>query len=266
MPIKFFLVIAFTVFLPVNIFADINNTDNNPEVIYKNNTLEDNNNKGNIKNKKLDVTITAYNNNKDKKFGVIDRYNHTIFKFNKFADRRVLKPVAQFYTNVTSVQVRYNVSNFFKNVETLPIVVNDVLQGNALQAVSDSWRFLINSTVGILGLFDPASSLGIIRHETDLGLTFRKWGWEESRYIILPFFGPSTIRDVISRPISFHYLSLYAYIPNLYTRYGIYLFEAVGRRANLLDLQKISRGISLDPYVFEKNAYLQHRKFLAEQD
>ena len=122
-------------------------------------------------------------------------FNRVMYNFNDFIDRALLKPAAKLYNKIMPIPLRKGISNIFSNLDNIPTVANDVLQTNFYQAASDSWRFAINSTVGIAGFFDVAEDLGLERNFEDLGLTFAQWGWKTSNYLVLPFIGPSTVRD-----------------------------------------------------------------------
>ena len=128
-----------------------------------------------------------------------ERFNRSSFAFNDALDRAVAKPVAKAYKKVTPRVVRTGVSNFVSNLGTITTVVNDVLQGKMKQAGHDSGRFLLNSTLGLGGLFDPASAAGLERNNEDFGQTLGKWGVKSGPYLMLPLLGPSTVRDTVAR-------------------------------------------------------------------
>ena len=155
--------------------------------------------------------------------------------------------------------------NIYNNLSTLPTIGNDILQTNFHQAVMDTSRFLINSTLGIFGLFDIATMVGIPNNAEDMGLTFARWGWGSSTFVVLPFFGPSTIRDALGRPIDY-YMTVYPYMNNVRYRNSLYAMGVVNTRANLLELQGVISQAALDPYVFERNAYLQRRNYLIQRN
>src|SRR5262249_8565075 len=121
--------------------------------------------------------------------------------FNDAIDRGVAKPVAKGYKKVVPRFARTGVSNLFSNLDTIPTIFNDVLQGKLKQAGHDSGRFLLNTTVGLGGLFDPASAAGMERNEEDFGQTLGKWGVKPGPYLMLPFLGPSTVRDTVAKPV-----------------------------------------------------------------
>ena len=187
-------------------------------------------------------------------------FNRASYKFNDTLDRAVAKPVAKGYKKVTPRFVRTGVSNFFSNLDTVPTILNDVLQGKIKQAGHDSGRFLLNSTVGLGGLFDPASAAGMERNDEDFGQTLGKWGVKSGPYLMLPILGPSTVRDTIAKPVD-SYSSPLNYLEDDSTRYILRGVEFLDLRADLLTLDdQIER--SYDKYAFIRNAWLQRREFL----
>ena len=128
--------------------------------------------------------------------------NRDIFIFNEKLDEKLLKPAALTYRKVTPQFARTGVTNFFNNLEEIDTTINQVLQGEIKYAFNDASRFVINSTIGLLGLIDVASKMGLERHEEDFGQTLGVWGFNSGPYIMMPFLGPSNPRDLLSRPIS----------------------------------------------------------------
>jgi len=195
-----------------------------------------------------------------------ESFNRLMFNFNEKFDSWILKPVALFYNKVMPEPLRKGINNFFNNVNNIPTIANDLLQGHFYQATSDTWRLAINSTVGVLGLMDVASPLGLLSNNQDLGLTFAHWGYIHSNYLVLPFIGPMTVRDALAWPVNYQYLTLYPYIEPVSTRYEIYGFGVVAKRAELLRFQSVMEKAALDKYVFVRDAYLQRRDYLIEQN
>jgi len=187
-----------------------------------------------------------------------EAYNRNMFEFNMAIDKVIYRPVAVTYTEVIPGPLRINVRNFFDNIGEIPTVVNDVLQGDIRYAFADSWRFLINSTIGVLGIFDVAKHIGLPSHENDFGLTLAKWGVHDSPYFVVPFLGPSTIRDSIAFPINY-FFTVWPYIRPYYVSIGVHAFDLVRLRAQLLPADRLLKQ-SFDPYVFVRNAYLQRRR------
>ncbi len=184
--------------------------------------------------------------------------NRKIHKFNDTADRWVLKPIAVGYTKVIPRPVRRGVSNFFSNLTYPTVVLNQFLQGKWREGFADAGRFVVNTTLGIGGLFDPASRAGLAQHEEDFGQTFARWGMGSGPYLVVPFMGPATIRDGGGRILD---ATLYAprYSDDVALRNsltGLYFLDA---RASLLDVEDLMSG---DRYAFMRDAYLQRRDYL----
>lgn len=195
-----------------------------------------------------------------------ESFNRGIFNFNEALDKAILKPVASVYNVILPPPVRKGVSNFFDNLNMVPTILNDLLQANFYQATSDTWRLGINSTVGLLGFVDVASKIGLEPNAEDFGLTLAQWGYTNSNYLVLPFFGPSTVRDGIGLPINYEFLSVYPYIHPMWKRYALYGLWVVSTRATLLNFEKISQQITFDKYVFQRDAYMQRRAYLIQRN
>lgn len=126
-----------------------------------------------------------------------ESYNRSIYSFNKKADKYVLRPIAVAYDTVTPEPVQQGVRNFFSNWKSPTTLINELLQGRPLDSAKTLGRFSVNTTVGILGIFDPASAIGLARSSEDFGQTLAVWGWENSNYVVMPLLGPLTMRDVV---------------------------------------------------------------------
>ena len=188
-----------------------------------------------------------------------ERMNRRTHAFNDAIDRGIGKPVAKAYVKVVPRFMRLGVSNVFNNLNTLNTVVNDVLQGKMRQAGDDSARFILNSTLGVGGLFDPASKAGLEFNDEDFGQTFGKWGMKPGPYLVLPFLGPSTTRDTFGKLVD-QFTYPVTYLEDDSTRIIIRGVSLVDTRAELLDLDaQIDR--SYDRYAFIRNAWLQRREF-----
>ncbi len=188
-----------------------------------------------------------------------ERFNRSVFKFNDVVDRAIAKPVAKGYVKVVPRLVRTGVSNAFSNLDTVPTIINDALQGKFRQAGSDSARFLMNSTLGLGGLFDPASAAGFDSNDEDLGQTLGKWGVKAGPFLMLPVLGPSSARDAFSRAAD-TYLEPVWYLEDDSTRYWIRLGDLLDQRASLLELDaQLER--SYDRYAFIRNAWIQRREY-----
>ena len=183
--------------------------------------------------------------------------NRDIFIFNEKLDEKLLKPAALTYRKVTPQFARTGVTNFFNNLEEIDTTINQVLQGEIKYAFNDAGRFVINSTIGLFGLIDVASKIGLERHEEDFGQTLGVWGFNSGTYIMIPFLGPSNTRDLLSRPISSFLSGTFAMEDNdvKLTLVGI---DALETRERLLDAETLIIG---DKYIFVKDAYLQSREY-----
>lgn len=183
--------------------------------------------------------------------------NRRIFAFNDGLDRALLKPVAKGYRAVTPQWLDDSISNFFANIREVPDLANHLLQGRLPAAATDGARFLVNSTVGFAGMFDVASEWGLAKEETDFGLTFARWGVGAGPYVVLPVFGPSTLRDGAGRAGDFFMDPIY-YVEDDTARLSLRGTDAVDGRADILDAEQLITG---DRYTFLRNLYLQRRQF-----
>ena len=183
--------------------------------------------------------------------------NRNIFIFNEKLDEKLLKPAALTYRKVTPQFARTGVTNFFNNLEEIDTTINQVLQGEIKYAFNDAGRFVINSTIGLFGLVDVASKMGLEKHEEDFGQTLGVWGFDSGPYIMIPFLGPSNPRDLLSRPISSFLSGTFAMDDNdvKITLVGI---DALETRERLLDAETLIIG---DKYIFVKDAYIQSREY-----
>lgn len=187
------------------------------------------------------------------------RYNRVMFAFNDVTDRLVLKPITKGYVFITPNFVQKGISNVFNNVMEVPTVLNDILQGKGKQAANDTGRFIVNSTVGLVGLFDVAQHMGLKPSDgEDFGQTLAVWGVKSGPYVVLPFIGSSTIRDGIALPVDW-YSDPTTYVDHVATRNTTRGASLLNTRANLLELEKHITG---DRYTFVRDAYLQRRDFL----
>ena len=183
--------------------------------------------------------------------------NRDIFIFNEKLDEKLLKPAAITYRKVTPQFARTGVTNFFNNLEEIDTTINQILQGEIKYAFNDAGRFVINSTIGLFGLIDVASKMGLEKHEEDFGQTLGVWGFDSGPYIMIPFLGPSNPRDLLSRPISSFLSGTFAMEDNdvKITLVGI---DALETRERLLDAETLIIG---DKYIFVKDAYIQSREY-----
>jgi phospholipid-binding lipoprotein MlaA len=186
--------------------------------------------------------------------------NRKIYAFNDTLDRAVAKPLAEGYRAVTPSPMRTGVSNFFDNILDAYSVVNDVLSLQPVKAMNDLMRFAVNSTFGVFGLVDFATPMGLQNNKTSLGDTLARWGWKDSNYLVLPFWGPSTVRDGLGT-VTTAYVSpdrrlIYKNPATANVAWGISL---ISRRERLLDVTNAIDEAALDPYSYSRDAYMQLR-------
>jgi len=189
----------------------------------------------------------------------LEGLNRGIYKFNDTVDKAALKPVAGAYKAVLPSPVRTGVNNFFANLGTVVTIVNDLLQFKLSQAVDDTGRLAINSTFGIAGLVDWASQDGIEQHKEDFGQTLAAWGWKDSSYLVLPFIGPSTLRDTGGLVVDSAFFDPIGYVDGPADRNAILLTKFIDTRASYLPGSDLLDEAALDPYAFMRDAYLQRR-------
>ena len=188
-------------------------------------------------------------------------FNRGAFEFNEGLDKYLMKPLAQGYETVTPTPVRAGVRNFFDNLEDLWVGANNLLQGKPGQAASDVGRFLINTTIGVFGLIDVASPVGLGKHNEDFGQTLGVWGVGEGPYVVLPVFGPRTLRDSGGLAVDYHF-DLLDQVDPVRTRNGLQVLKVIDLRAGLLPIQKVIDQAALDKYNYLRSAYLQRRRNL----
>ncbi|WIM06967.1 MAG: VacJ family lipoprotein [Candidatus Nitricoxidivorans perseverans] len=191
----------------------------------------------------------------------IEGFNRAMFAFNEGLDTAIIKPVSKGYDAALPSPVKTGVTNFFGNIADVFIAVNNLLQGKPAEAASDAGRFLINSTVGILGLIDVATEAGLEKHEEDFGQTFGRWGADPGAYVVVPFFGPRNVRDtaglvldVMADPV--------ADVGHIPTRNTLLALRIVSDRATLLPADKVIEEAALDKYSYVRDGYLQRRRSL----
>ncbi|MBU6476934.1 MAG: VacJ family lipoprotein [Xanthomonadaceae bacterium] len=194
----------------------------------------------------------------------LQNFNRKMFAFNQTADKVAIRPVAKAYVKVTGDKERVLISNFFANLRAPVTIINEVLQGRPGPALQSTGRFVINSTVGFLGVFDPASDMKLTAHPTDFGVTLAHWGVPEGPYLVLPFIGPTTARDVWRLPVDSYFDPMGWYARNhdfrWHAQYAPSLFYLMTLRASALPLDPILDS-SYDPYAFMRDAYRQHRLY-----
>lgn len=183
--------------------------------------------------------------------------NRGVFVFNTFLDRYLFRPVARGYVKVVPTGARTSVSLFFSNLFYPKTIVNQFLQGKPREGAADLGRFLINTTVGLGGLFDPATEMGFVRHDEDFGQTLGSWGLGSGPYLVLPLLGPSSLRDAPARVVDYP-LNPAGHLDDDDVELALGLTSSVSTRANLLGFDRLLEE-SFDPYAFLREAYLQNR-------
>jgi phospholipid-binding lipoprotein MlaA len=188
-----------------------------------------------------------------------ERANRSVYAFNKTIDHAVLRPVARGYVKVTPLPVRRGISNFFANIDYPITIINDALQGKVHDSLRDVARFGINTVVGVGGLFDPATHWGFEKHDEDFGQTLGKWGVHSGPYLMLPIFGPSTVRDAPAKVVD-HFTTPRTYLLSTNADLGLSVVGVVDKRAGLLDTDEMIDS-AYDPYAFLRDAWLQRREY-----
>lgn len=191
----------------------------------------------------------------------IEGFNRAMFAFNEGLDTVIIKPVAQGYDAALPQPVKNGVTNFFANIADVFIAVNNLLQGKVPEAASDVGRFAVNTTVGVLGVFDVATEMGLEKHEEDFGQTFGRWGVGNGAYVVVPFFGPRNVRDTAGLVLDI-YADPVANVDHVPTRNTLLAIRVVSDRANLLPADKVIEEAALDKYSYMRDAYLQRRRSL----
>ena len=187
--------------------------------------------------------------------------NRKIFWFNDKLDVYVLAPVATGWEKVSPRRVRTSVSNFFGNLRFPIVTVNDLLQGKVKDSASDVGRFAVNTTVGVLGLFDPASGWGLVKHDEDFGQTLGVWGVPPGAYLVLPLLGPSDPRDAAGFAVDYA-LSVTPFFIDEAILWGARVGDTVNERSFVLKQVEDAKASAFDYYTFVRNAYLQRRRAL----
>lgn len=192
----------------------------------------------------------------------LEGYNRAMFRFNDGVDKAIIKPLAGGYKAVMPGFARIGVTNFFSNLGDIWIGVNNILQGKLGAGVSDFGRFAINSTAGLLGFIDVASTAGLDKHNEDFGQTLGRWGMGSGAYVVLPILGSSSVRDAFSvLAVDWHGDPLW-YVGDVSIRNELVGLRVVDQRANLLDASDLLEEAALDHYSYMRGAYLQRRRNL----
>lgn len=192
-------------------------------------------------------------------------FNRKVYAFNDALDKAAIRPLAVGYRKITSPNARRVISNFFENVRMPITIANDVLQADPRSALRNTGRFVINTTLGLAGFFDPASEMNLPPEQTDFGVTLAKWGIPEGPYLVVPFVGSTTVRDIWRLPVDSTYFDpLSAYGRNhdfaLQAQYLPSFTYLVTLRARGIEAENLLEGV-YDPYVFYRDAYRQRRLY-----
>ncbi|MBS4096232.1 MAG: VacJ family lipoprotein [Sulfuricella sp.] len=191
----------------------------------------------------------------------LEPLNRGIYQLNDTVDKAVIKPVAQGYKAVLPQPVRTGVGNFFSNLDDAVVVANDLLQFKLERSVNDFLRLLTNTTIGLAGLLDVATPMGLEKHNEDFGQTLGYWGIPDGPYLVLPILGPSSFRDTLGRVADWQVDPLTQHPEVAERNWGVAVkLEDV--RARLLDTDQVLDDAAIDPYVFVRDAYLQRRRNL----
>jgi len=186
-------------------------------------------------------------------------YNRAMFRFNTDVDNAFIKPAAKGYRYITPEPVDRGVTNFFNNIADVTSLVNNALQFKLFRAGSDVGRVAVNSTVGLGGLFDVASNIGLPSYKEDFGQTLGYWGFSAGPYFVMPIVGPSSLRDTVGFAGDIVVDPFFSIEQNqIY--WGFIALRIIDRRADLLEAGEILEGAAIDPYAFVRDAYLQRRR------
>jgi len=202
--------------------------------------------------------ISAEENPKDPYEG----FNRGVYTFNDTIDGAILKPIAMGYNYVTPDVAKKGINNFYNNITDFITAVNSFLQLDFEQGMTDSGRVIVNTTIGMLGFVDVASTNVnnyTERNKQDFGTTLARYGWRDSAYLVIPFFGPSTFRDGTGLAVDGLFIDPIGYVNNVRLRNRLYIGKIINTRAQLLDATNLMDDASIDPYAFQRDSWLQMR-------
>ena len=189
-------------------------------------------------------------------------FNRSMFAFNDALDQHVARPLAKAYLAITPEPVDQGITRFFANLDDVPSAINNLLQFKWKEGVSDVGRFVVNSTLGILGFLDVATGMGMKKHDEDFGQTLGYWGIPAGPYLVLPVIGPSSARDVIGFAGDWVTHPIYTRIDSATISWTLYGIRYVDDRADQLGVRNILESAAFDPYAFLRDSYLQRRESL----
>ena len=202
------------------------------------------------------VTVMFISLNVEATQDPFEEINRKIWTFNEYLDDNIAKPTAEIYTTITPNFIEIGITNFFRNINELDNTANQLLQGKPVYAMNDFARFIINTSIGVLGFIDVASKLGLERHDEDFGQTLGYWGFESGPYVFVPFVGPSTVRDLLGIPLSWYVSGSFA-IDDEKTKIIFSSLDVLETRERILAAENLIVG---DKYKFVKDAFLQSRE------
>ncbi len=191
----------------------------------------------------------------------LEPFNRSMFALNEHIDTYVARPVARFYQKITPEPVDRGITNFFNNLDEVPTALNNLLQFKPRAALNDLGRLVINSTVGVLGFMDPATEMGLERHDEDFGQTLGRWGVPPGPYLVLPIIGPNDFRDTLGFGVDWVSNPIYYRIGDNDAGWALWILRYVDRRADLLRAQRVLESAAMDRYIFTRESYLQRRRY-----
>jgi phospholipid-binding lipoprotein MlaA len=192
-------------------------------------------------------------------------FNRSVFSFNESLDDYLLKPITKGYRFILPKPAQQGVDNFFGNYRDIYTSANNLLQGNLSMAFSDLMRVVVNTIFGLGGLFDVATPGGLEKHKADFGQTFGVWGIPSGPYVVLPFFGPSNVRDTLGTAVDLETDYLFRLLPDVALRNSLTALRVVNARNNYYEAGDLLEGAALDKYTFTRDAYIQRRQYQIDQ-
>jgi len=193
-----------------------------------------------------------------------EKFNRKSYTFTDVIDRKIVAPIADVYIDYVPLPMQRSIGNFYTNLAYPNVILNDFLQGKVRQGFQDTLRFVVNSTIGGVGLFDMASPMGLVQHDEDFGQTLGVWGVKTGSYLFVPLIGPSSYRDAPGIPISmFSNVLFYAgTVTSIAITGPVAVLGIIDKRARLTGPMRIRDEAALDPYLFVREGFLQQRKHL----
>jgi len=243
--------------LPILFLAACSHTSKTSDPASSNTSIMNDVDTDTAANKTVDSIVTTTES--QIKTDPLEKLNRSIYNVNVAFDKHLFKPVAKAYKKITPEPIDTSITNFFGNLEDISNATNNLLQFKVGDALKDTERFIFNSTFGLAGLFDIATEMGLKKHREDFGQTLAKWGVGSGPYVMLPFFGPSTLRDA-SAKFSVDFIL----DPTIYPdeKYALFTLKNLDKRADLLSEEEALKDLSDDQYIALRDAWLQRREYL----